>query len=228
MAFAPPVTSLGELPPGPSRMSGCHPGIVTSRNRELSRGRTQKRPVTHRFGLFAVRHRLRAGLTGKRFGSRLCMVELFPAAFSSGGPRSFETPVRLVTESGSPHASRVVRASQPSPRGRDSHPLCTTAASFPRRVPVAPVRGNSIGSNARVVLCANAEGLTGRASVEPDERLSTHPALRAGTTLGFTKRVMSPPRVPVGAGDRPLPFSKGRPTSCPVSMTAARASGTAD
>jgi hypothetical protein len=119
----------GPSSPRPSRMSGSHPGIVApkgpGRPLEFSPGRTQKLPGTRLDGLFAVRHRLRSGLTGKRFVFAPFMVELFPAAVSNRavpGPRNRPGPSGR-PDRGSPRQPRCARDRQRSPRGRDSHPL---------------------------------------------------------------------------------------------------------
>jgi len=195
-------------------MSGRHPGIVARRPRgarRFSPSRTQKLSGNPRCGLFAVRPRLRAGLTGKRFLKAFAplVVELFPAAYSSGGPRAagLVGPVRLVAEIGGPHASCVARAVSalapqagfapashrdgpaPNERGVSLSPPFVGESVHRIERPVCPTRLAS----SRVT-----RPLAGRASVEPDERLSTHPALRARSTLAPSRRVMSPPAIGSG------------------------------
>ena len=72
------------------------------------------------------------------------MVELFAALDFTRDPDPGRRSVPPVARREAPHVSRVERASQPGPLGRDSHPLRRIAAPLRRTesFPVAPARGD--------------------------------------------------------------------------------------
>jgi hypothetical protein len=76
-------------------------------SRAISANRREKRSLTRRCRLFAVRHRLRRGLLASPCGP--LMVVLFTASGFAGGPRprSWAGPACRQTEA--PHASQVER-----------------------------------------------------------------------------------------------------------------------
>lgn len=207
--------------PRPSRMSGCHPGIVASRPHrdgaqpEFSPSRTQKLSGTHLDGLFAVRHRLRPGLTGKRFVFAPLVVELFPAAFFRAvpGPRVRPGPSDR-SDRKSPRQPRCMRIFSAHPAGG----ILTRFApprphSFEEAFPCRPrsnllLGGYSIGSNARFV-SASSEANFVRASLRRTGRAPLDASGSTGRHLAVSV-----------AGDEP---TCGRR---PVSMTSADASRT--
>ena len=153
---------------------------------KFSPSRTQKLSGNPRCGLFAVRHRLRTGLTGKRFVSRLSWLSSSRPPFTSAVPGPWDFgPVRLVTEIGSPHASRVARASQRSPRGRDSHPLRANTAFVQKACPCRPRSSGAIHRIERPVCAPRfVREVFGRASLRRTGRAPLDAPSSTGEALG--------------------------------------------
>ena len=126
--------------PSPSRMSGCHPGIVTSLSRELSRGRTQKRPVTHRSTGFSPSGIVSGGPHWQALWFAPFVVELFPAAFSSGGPRTLAVRSVSSPRRRSPRQPRCAGVTALTPRTGFSPALCHRGL-VPEACPCRPRSG---------------------------------------------------------------------------------------
>ena len=214
--------------PGAARHAPPSRGATISaraRRRAISGARKRKRlPYQARAAISRSGLASPAGLTGKPFAG-LSWLSCSRSPFSFGrSPAVVSRPDPPVARAGAPHASGVAR------RGRDINPdsrLAAFALAPPAGFPPAshrsgpahrrgacPRRPRSSGLIHRVeppgcpaVLDPSRRVLAGGAPVAPDERLSTHPALRAGRSW---RRVRPPPFPPSvagspGAGRRSVP-----------------------
>lgn len=184
------------------------PSFPPSERPAISANRREKRSLTRRCRLFAVRHRLRRGLLAS--GCPPLMVELFTASGFAGGPRPRSWAGPACRQAEAPHASQVERtfaglapdlppgaAVVRTPLGGILTPLNDRGLERgSRSVPVA-LHHETIPSSDRTsgllrrggfwpttpALALDA-GLLRRASVEPDEHVSAYPALRDGIVAG--------------------------------------------